>query len=434
MKKISTLFLGLIIALGAFAAPQFGVRGDRMHRSVTPFEHVRKAPAKAPAQLNGETITIEGNDLNIAPDSYFDMYMAFMGYGVLNFEGGFNCKKAVFGYIFVTEEDPSKWYGEYTADDLEVYAYDPANESDEGTELTISSLKYENTAKGDQLVAVGTDAGGNTYNINLTFFAPEVPNATVNLDFEGEAYFSRMSLDGFYFYADNDQYIASMYINSENIEGNFVSADFDRQYTGVYKIVGKDTIHLGAPFTSKADIKLVDGVYNIAAEFLTSADSVLYKVTMKFTKPYAKTTQQVNLQNALMADYIEDFGTVDMQAAPQDSAYVISLSVMTEKIVGNYALEDLDLYYSFVAVAGEFYDIFEAEFSIAAGENGTYIYKGWLLATNNVKYEFTISAEELTAVENFKADKAGTVKFVEDGQMYILRDGKIYNMLGAEVR
>ena len=434
MKKISTLFLGMIIALGAVAAPQFGMHADRTRKTIAPFEHVRKTPAKSPAQLNGETIAIEGNDLYVARSDYFDMMMAFAGYGMLDFQGGLKGKYVVNGYIYVLDEDPSKWYGAYTADDLEIYVYDQTNEEDEGSELTMSSFLYEKTAKGDQVTAVGVDEKGNTYNIKLTFFAPETPNATVTIDFQDEAYFSRTSQDEFYFYNENDKYAAHMFINSEDIEGSYATDDFDKQYTGVFKIAGKDTVYMGVPFSSKADIKLADGVYTINAEFLASEDSVLYKVSMKYTKPYAKTTQQVTLQNALIQDYTEDYYALDMQAAPQDSSYVISLSVVTEKVEGNYALKDLDLYYSFVKIADNYYDIFDAEFSVAAGENNTYVYKGWLLATNYVKYEFTITTMPITAIEDFKADKAGTVKFIEDGQMYILRDGKIYNMLGAEVK
>ena len=47
---------------------------------------------------------------------------------------------------------------------------------------------------------------------------------------------------------------------------------------------------------------------------------------------------------------------------------------------------------------------------------------------------FTIGAAAPTAIENVQSNKAQGTKFFRDGQLLIIRDGKIYNATGAEVK
>ena len=59
----------------------------------------------------------------------------------------------------------------------------------------------------------------------------------------------------------------------------------------------------------------------------------------------------------------------------------------------------------------------------------------YLYATNNgyATYTFTIDPTK-SAVENVEADKVGAEKVVENGQIFILKNGVKYNALGAEVK
>ena len=62
----------------------------------------------------------------------------------------------------------------------------------------------------------------------------------------------------------------------------------------------------------------------------------------------------------------------------------------------------------------------------------------YLYATNNgyAAYTFTIdpSIADNTAVEDIEAVKVGAEKVIENGQVYILKNGVKYNVLGAEVK
>ena len=172
MKKIFSFLCALTIVLSASAAPRFGLtreaKGAKAQVSLT--APVRKAAPKAPAKLNGEVINIEAN--NLAVDlSYFDLYLQYLGYGFFRIEGGTD-EYAVSAELYTADE---KYYTTYSTADESIEL--SVNE----TALTVSSAELRSTEKGDQFVATAVDEEGNTYNINLTLFAPDEPKETVHL-------------------------------------------------------------------------------------------------------------------------------------------------------------------------------------------------------------------------------------------------------------
>ena len=76
-------------------------------------------------------------------------------------------------------------------------------------------------------------------------------------------------------------------------------------------------------------------------------------------------------------------------------------------------------------------------------ENYTYTFSGWSPAvkpaTDDADYTAQYSTEERfpgggTSLEDVQGDKVPSIKVLIDGQLFILRDGKIYNILGTRVR
>ena len=108
------------------------------------------------------------------------------------------------------------------------------------------------------------------------------------------------------------------------------------------------------------------------------------------------------------------------------------MALNKETLVGNYTEADLNTGYTAIYVNNERFAIASAEFSVAAGENGSYVLTGWLLAKNSVKYEFVIkTAEQSTeGIENAKAAGKAT-KRIENGQLVIEQNGIRYNATGA---
>ncbi len=539
MKKFFSFLCALSIVLSASAAPRFGLtreaKGAKAQVSLT--APVRKAAPKAPAKLNGEVINIEAN--NLAVDlSYFDLYLQYLGYGFFQIEGGTD-EYAVSAEL-------------YTADENYYTTFSTAEENIEltvnETALTVSSAEFRSTAKGDQFVATAVDEEGNTYNINLTFFAPSEPKDTVAIDFGAASFFKYYAEDGdYYLEGSRPDYFVTLDIFSEELAGEYTMDDFYLQYTGLWSINAGDSISKGSAFDVNAKIVEKDGVFDVNAN-LFLADSVLYQIHMTYTKPVAADTIQHTFSEpvtiddfggdfyfkaaddkyALFIDYYSttitgDFKLADMyeeycalykiagkdttyvayadlglvvtedetgydlkvsylandshcylftlrsekakadetiqvelddaaytdissyswyygfshyvEAAPADSSLVIALAVKQDEFVGTFTNEDLNANYSGVQTGKEFFQIASAEFTVTEGLNGSYTLEGWLLAKNNVKYEFVIKTaeQEEQAIENIKLSEE-TQKVVVDGQLFIIRDNKMFNVQGAQIR
>ena len=539
MKKIFSFLCALTIVLSASAAPRFGLtreaKGAKAQVSLT--APVRKAAPKAPAKLNGEEINIEAN--NLAVDlSYFDLYLQYLGYGFFRIEGGTD-EYAVSAELYTADEN---YYTTYSTADESIAL--SVNE----TALTVSSAELRLTEKGDQFVATAVDEEGNTYNINLTFFAPSEPKDTVAIDFGAASFFKYYAEDGdYYLEGSRPDYYVTLDIFSEELAGEYTKDDFHLQYTGLWSINAGDSISKGSAFDVNAKIVEKEGVFDINAN-LFLADSVLYQIHMTYTKPVATDTIQHTFSEpvtiddfggdfyfkaaddkyALFIDYYSttitgDFKLADMyekycalykiagkdttyvayadlglvvtedetgydlkvsylandshcylftlrsekakadetiqvelddaaytdissyswyygfshyvEAAPADSSFVIALAVKQDEFVGTFTNEDLNANYSGIQIGKEFFQIASAEFTVTAGLNGSYTLEGWLLAKNNVKYEFVIKTaeQEEQAIENIKLSEE-TQKVIMDGSLFIIRDNKMFNAQGVRVR
>ena len=426
MKKLFTLVLGALVALSAAAAPQqFAKRSIKKNfDKEAVLNHVRKTAPKAPAQLNGSVINIEANNL-VVDAEYFEAFLEYFGYGMLTVEGGNN---EYFVYAYLYPEDQNYYTTYSTADESIALAIYDADDNE--TPLTISAAELKSTDKGDQFVATGTDSIGNTYNINLTFFAPDKANDTVVVDFkeEAEVFFYGESQD-YYIYVEDEDYIAQLDIFTDTLGGSFETSDFDLGYTNLYKIANGDTVSVGALFSAKADITFNEGVYNIAAE-LFAADSILYKLNIKYTKPVAKDTVTLNTTGASIIDAVDDAGMFQVVAAPADSSFILVLTPIADDLEGSFTLVDLSGDYSYIVLAKGYASIVDAEFTSVI-ENNKLKLEGWVLGSNYVRYEFVIETVSLTqGFENVNAGVKAT-KVLRDGQLIIIKNGAEFNAQGA---
>ena len=166
-----------------------------------------------------------------------------------------------------------------------------------------------------------------------------------------------------------------------------------------------------------------------------SEDGSVYEIELTLYATADK-TETVNLQNAELTNYTIEEGIAYLWAAPADSAYAIALTVYADELPGSYDRNDLDRYYSYIRIGkNTYYDIAAIEFKIDANADGSYTYSGWMLVTNNTKYEFTIVAvEETTGIEGVQSTEHRTQKVLRNGMLFIEKNGKIFNAQGAEVR
>ena len=431
MRKIFTLLCALAIVLSASAAPMnLRPSGKKQLTKETVVNHVRKAAPKAPAQLSGEVINIEAN--NLAVDlSYFNLYLQYLGYGLFWIEGGTD-EYAVSAEL-------------YTADENYYTTYSTADESIElsvnETALTVSSAELRSTEKGDQFVATAVDEEGNTYNINLTLFAPDEPAQTIQLSYSSCEINDYTSYYGFYYItAQNENDGVYLALLSAPEAGTYSKADFSA-YTGIELIAGTDTAWISEFFSIDATITETETGKLFKVQ-LFATDATLYDVEITYTKPVADKTETVVLDNVTFEDYREDDGSWQVIAAPADSSIVFSLNPYSESLVADLTVADLDGAYSWLKIVeneeAKYYTFAEGEFTASVEASGVLKLTGWILASNNVKYEFTFTTAEgavdqSEGIENVVlTDKAQKVSV--DGQLFIIRDGKMFNAQGAQVR
>ena len=432
MKKIFSFLCALTIVLSASAAPRFGLtreaKGAKAQVSLT--APVRKAAPKAPAKLNGEVINIEAN--NLAVDlSYFDLYLQYLGYGFFRIEGGTD-EYAVSAEL-------------YTADENYYTTYSTADESIElsvnETALTVSSAELRSTEKGDQFVATAVDEEGNTYNINLTLFAPDEPAQTIQLSYSSCEINDYTSYYGFYYItAQNENDGVYLALLSAPEAGTYSKADFSA-YTGIELIAGTDTTWISEFFSIDATITETETGKLFKVQ-LFATDATLYDVEITYTKPVADKTETVVLDNVTFEDYRADDGSWQVIAAPADSSIVFSLNPYSESLAADLTVADLDGTYSWLKIVeneeAKYYTFAEGEFTASVEANGVLKLTGWILASNNVKYEFTFTTAEgavdlSEGIEHVVLTEKAQ-KVVVDGAVYVIRDNKLFNVLGAQVR
>lgn len=436
MKKIFSFLCALAIVLSASAAPMnLRPSGKKQLTKETVVNHVRKAAPKAPAQLNGEVINIEAN--NLAVDvSYLDLYLEYLGYGLFWVDGS-NDEWAVSATLYTEDENIYTTFSS-EAESIELSVTDAENDS---RALTISAAELKQTAKGNQFTATGVDSLGNTFNINLTLFAPDEPKATLSISFASCEISDYTSTYGFYFIsAEEGDTAVQVALYAAPEAGSFTTGDFDTDYSGIFVNDGEDWNALAESFfTISGTIEETATGKEIAVEFFAT-DSILYKVNLTYTKPVAEKTEQVNLEGATFDDYRDYDGSYQVIAAPADSSIVFSLNPYSEELNASLTVADLDGAYSWLKIVDEegnktYFSFAEGEFTTSYDEaTGILTLEGWLLASNNVKYEFVIKTVSLAeGIENVVlTEKAQKVSV--DGHLFIIRDGKMFNAQGAQVR
>jgi hypothetical protein len=399
MKKLSTLFLGLVIALSAVAAPQFS--RTKTVRDFTAIQKHEKKIAKTQAKANGEVIKIEANNLAI-DDSYNEMMIEWVGYGYVGIDGGTDEWYAS-GVLYPNTVDYFTTYSS-EAEDIELAIY---HNDEDGIDVTVSEATMAMTDNGPQFTATATDEEGNTYQIKLTFFIPSEPKDTVALDF-GEATFLKYYVDteDYYITGERPDYVVALDIFTTELEGTYNIDEFDTYYTGLYAIIVGDTVNVGDIYDAKAAIVNNGGVYNIDAElFLT--DSILYQIHMTYTKPVATDTiAHTFVEPIIIDDYAGDFYFLAM-----DDEYALQMDYYSTTITGEFKLADMYEKYCglYTLAGGDTTKIDFADLNLKVTEDATgYDIKVAYLGTDTHCYLLTLRSNKAVANDTvqFELDSA----------------------------
>lgn len=123
---------------------------------------------------------------------------------------------------------------------------------------------------------------------------------------------------------------------------------------------------------------------------------------------YSTTSQDypyINMPIKESADYLGSYSTEDGSMLTQDAEYRPSSAVRINML--------------------------SASFELSLDADGDYVAEGEFLGDNNVHYTFHVDKSR-TAIHEVQADMKAT-KMVRDGKIVVIRGGKEYSILGAEL-
>ena len=249
------------------------------------------------------------------------------------------------------------------------------------------------------------------YQIHMTYVKP-VALDTIYHTFVEPVEINAFADGDFYFYTKgDDDYILTMDWYSNVIAGEFKLADLYTDYCGLRAIVDGDTTRIA--FDDIA-LKIEENETNFAITVTyLGSDGHCYILSATSNKAVADRTEQVSLENAhyesLGADASYYGFSHYVLAAPADSSLVIALAVVPENFVGSFTEADLFAAYCGVESEEGYFQIAEAEFTVSAGENNSFTLEGWLLANNNVKYEFVIKTAEIIPQFTFELTESSII-------------------------
>lgn len=335
MKKIFTLFMATVVAMGMMAVPQVKKVGKKVQptskeqmeaktpvqvktlefakeaKALRGFERpetsIKKVPAKSPLKVAAaqaaDTVKLHFDAFSVVPEYYEedgDWYMAF----------------SANGWIVKFDIVSSSYVGTFTEEDLLLdfsYIIDPYDNYVDyvKAEVTISETKVSQYLTVLSLHAVidGTDGAVYVVTCKHQFLTPKSElNHTVGgatLEFDGEK---------FVLAGKNADLDVNLAVWATWPTGPFTQGEFDMNATSVvYKGV-KETL-LNAELLVATD--LVDGSVAYTAEFAYyNQDTVLNKVSITAPVPPATDTVEISINNLQVDDsWAEIFGWVYLTGA-----------------------------------------------------------------------------------------------------------------------
>ena len=214
--------------------------------------------------------------------------------------------------------------------------------------------------------------------------------------------------------------------------GTYTMDDLDADFSYVNIYGDTDTVKV-AFVDASITIAVADGIVTVNAT-LVGDDGNNYIFNLTYKDPTAENTVNLVMPDWQLDDtYLEEAGLFGLVSESADGNYV-QLYIWSETVAGDYTDADLDNQYfgSGLVVGEEAPAIFSATIKVEEGANGAVTVTADLLCYNNTLYKVTTQVP-VTALENIELVEKAT-KVVSDGQVLIIRDAKMFNVLGARIR
>ena len=223
-------------------------------------------------------------------------------------------------------------------------------------------------------------------------------------------------------------------LSSAEAAGTYTAAELDPDYAYLKTAEG-DSINLTAGGSLTVAIDEA-GTVTITGT-LVGDDENNYILNLKYWAPTAETEETLVVEEAQFIDMAESAGLWGFIGTSEDGTYVQILFAGDEAAPGTYTEEDFDTSYgTFLAIGGEtLVSIYSGTVVVVVNEDGSITVTADLLGANSTLYHITMTvpADEEQGIENVVLTEKAQ-KVVVDGAVYVIRDNKMFNIHGAQVR
>lgn len=461
MKKISTLFLGLIIALSAVAAPQLSKRdaGKQIKSQNVTLENVQYSRVTTPVVKSTAAVVRAPKakaEYNNSPSDA--QAMLYSDEWTLGFYAG----KSYVGEVSFKALAEDKIAGTYevtgyavyeAGDTVEVAGTAQLAALRAGAESTVYSIAIDTKDSidrvwkfTDEFEVIAIDyimyftymMGYADYEeifIDLNDLEIVPTGDTVRYAFTlpaslvdasaGDAYGDKWIQA-----TDEDaNYYFSVCLNTDHLVGSYTYEDFDAKYTALYDVATEKEIKLDSLI--RCDISESGDTVILVTEVL-GKDGVVYIMTQKCFTPAVEKEVNLEISGCALDDTYLDYGLAIFGG--KDASTMISLAVYVEDgIVGTYTAEDIYSKYTGIQIGQDYIYIYEISNIVVEAEGKGYLVTADVLAKDGTLYHVKMHVVAPEGVENTNA-AVKAEKVLRNGQLFIIKNGVEYNALGTIVK
>ena len=237
------------------------------------------------------------------------------------------------------------------------------------------------------------------------------------------------SSETFQFWADENGIYTSFLIYSDQVVGEYTQDDMYVAYANYIMFVdGTDTTFVDFLGFDMAITK--EGqTYNLVADALGS-DTIMYHITMSYTKPAPTDTIDIVATNMVIDEY-EFWGKYFCEVSASNADYTVTLDMANGLPLGELTYEDFNVEYSSVyriADATEIVldDIISATVSMVDGQRAI---KAQVVGVDNILYNLDLSyvIPEATDTVNVVFDQVAVAEYYASyGDYYIYNENEDY--------
>ena len=360
---------------------------------------------------------------------------------------------------------------------------------DNGSEIQIAKVEGVLTQNGDTTKMVAKVVGFNAvqYDVTLWYCAPE-PTQTIEIVIPEAEFVNQLEDNGayqLYGYSADGKYVATFAMVTDQVEGTFVNDgkfggfgaeggafDFLPSYTYILEYTDLETEDYVIYPVSKGSLTVTmdeDGTITGKASVIC-ANAVQYEVTLtsKYEKAHLEYDAQEPLEyvytteDNLVLEADEEYGLAYLELDAADGTNVTAIYFIVEEFdndivvpAGTYEVSNSEDYGTVMASIGvTAYGVYPSFFA-TLDEEGYLMEPIWFMVGGTVTVTKTEAGNlrlevnalnsydqpmhivydgDGTGLVNVDVEAQGLRKQIIDGQLVIIRDGKAYNAMGAQVK